>query len=108
MQPSTPSPSLEVEVLRAMLRLARRRTAPTIEAILLRTPPPANADAVKHSLRTLIRAELVHVTPKGPRLTLAGFAVAVAMASTPRQKAVSSGGAPARASVPMMRRRRAA
>jgi hypothetical protein len=106
MQPSTSSSSLEVDVLRAMLRLARRRTAPTIEAILLRTPPPADADAVKQSLRTLIRADLVHLTPKGPRLTLAGFAVAVAMAATPRQKTAAA--APARASVPMLRRRRAA
>lgn len=108
MQPSTrssSSASLEVDVLRAMLRLARRRTPPTLEAILLRVPPPADADAVKHTLRTLIRASLVHVTPKGPRLTLTGFAVAVAMAATPRPKAAA---APARATVPMVRRRRAA
>lgn len=110
MQPSTPPASLEVDVLRAMLRLARRRTTPTLEAILLRVPPPADADTVKQTLRTLIRASLVHVTPKGPRLTLTGFAVAVAMAATPRQKAVPSGAAaaPARATVPMVRRRRAA
>jgi hypothetical protein len=104
MQPSTsPSqPSLEVDVLRAMLRLARRRTTPSIEAILLRVP--ADEPAVRQSLRTLIRANLVHVTPKGPRLTLVGFAVAVAMAATPRAKPAA---APARA-VPMVRRRRAA
>lgn len=110
MQPSTRSSScsLEVDVLRAMLRLARRRTPPTLEAILLRVPAPADADAVKHTLRTLIRASLVHVTPKGPRLTLTGFAVAVAMAATPRQSQKSIAAAPARATVPMVRRRRAA
>ena len=110
MQPSTrssSSASLEVDVLRAMLRLARRRTPPTLEAILLRVPAPADADAVKQTLRTLIRASLVHLTPKGPRLTLTGFAVAVAMAATPRQKP-STAAAPARATVPMVRRRRAA
>jgi hypothetical protein len=102
MQPSTPS--LEVDVLRAMLRLARRRTTPTIEAILLRVPAPADEPAVRRSLGTLLRANLVHVTPKGPRLTLVGFAVAVAMAATPRSKPAA---APARA-VPLSRRRRAA
>ena len=109
MQPSTtsPSPSLEVDVLRALLRLARRRTAPTLEAILLRVPAPADADTVKQTLRALIRASLVHVTPKGPRLTLTGFAVAVAMAATPRQKHAAAS-APVRTSAPMIRRRRAA
>ena len=109
MQPSTHAPSLEVDVLRAMLRLARRRSAPTLEAILLRVPPPADADAVKHALRVLIRAELVHITPgrdPRPRLTLTGFAVAVAMAATPRQTSKPAA-TPARA-VPLTRRRRAA
>jgi hypothetical protein len=95
-------PSLEVDVLRAMLRLARRRTAPTVEAILLRVP--ADEATLRSSMNRLIRANLVHLTPKGPRLTLVGFAIAVAMASTPRAKAAA---APARA-VPPMRRRRAA
>jgi hypothetical protein len=106
MQPSTSSsqPSLEVEVLRVLLRLARRRSAPTLEAILVRVPAHADAPAVQQALRTLIRAELVHVTPKGPRLTLTGFAVAVAMAATPRTAAAT----PARAAAPLVRRRRAA
>lgn len=106
MQPNASSSSsqasLEVEVLRAMLRLARRRTAASIEALLLRVP--ADEPAVRQSLRTLIRANLVDVTPKGPRLTLVGFAVAVAMAATPRAKPAAG---PARA-VPLARRRRAA
>jgi len=107
MQPSSSSAasaSLEVDILRAMLRLARRRTAPTVEAILLRVPPPADVEAVTRTLRTLVRASLVHLTPKGPRLTLTGFAVAAAMDATPRQKPAAT---PARA-VPMVRRRRAA
>jgi hypothetical protein len=98
-------PSLEVDVLRAMLRLARRRTTPTLEAILLRVP--ADEVSLRSSMNRLIRANLVHVTPKGPRLTLVGFAVAVAMAATPRAKPAA---APARA-VPLTRharRRRAA
>ena len=96
--------SLEVDVLRALLRLARRRSAPTLDAILVRVPSPADEAAVGQALRTLVRADLVHLTPKGPRLTLTGFAVAVAMAATPRTKPAA---APARA-VPMVRRRRAA
>lgn len=106
MQPSISQPNLEVDVLRAMLRLARRRTAPTIEAILLRVPAPADEPAVRQSLRTLVRADLVHLSPKGPRLTLVGFAIAVAMAATPRANAKAAA-APARA-VPLTRRRRAA
>jgi hypothetical protein len=96
--------SLEVEVLRALLRLARRRSAPTLEAIVIRVPSSAVEPAVRQALRTLIRAELVHVTPKGPRLTLTGFAVAVAMAATPS----SAAALPARTSAPLARRRRAA
>lgn len=103
--PSTSSSaSLEIEVLRAMLRLARRRSAPSLEAILIRVPSPADEASVRASLKRLVSANLVHVTPKGPRLTLTGFAVAVAMAATPRQKPAAT---PARA-VPMLRRRRAA
>jgi hypothetical protein len=103
--PSTSSPaSLEIEVLRAMLRLARRRTAPTVEQLLLRVA--ADEPSLRSCLRRLLSANLVHVTPKGPRLTLTGFAIAVAMAATPRHKPAVA--APARASVPMVRRRRAA
>jgi hypothetical protein len=102
--PSTPTTaSLEVEVLRAMLRLARRRTAPTVEQLLLRVA--ADEASLRSCLRRLLSANLVHVTPKGPRLTLTGFAVAVAMAATPRTKPAA---APVRASAPMIRRRRAA
>lgn len=93
-------PSLEVDVLRAMLRLARRRTTATIEQLLVRVP--ADEPAVRRTLDTLIRAELVRVTPKGPRLSLVGFAVAVAMAATPRHAAVAK-----TTTVPMRRRRAA-
>jgi hypothetical protein len=77
---------------------------PTLEAIVIRVPSSADEPAVRQALRTLIRAELVHVTPKGPRLTLTGFAVAVAMAATPS----SAAALPARTSAPLARRRRAA
>ena len=91
--------SLEIDVLRALLRLARRRTPPTIEQLLLRVG--AGEPAVRRALAALIRGGLVHQTPKGPRLSLSGFAVAVAYAQRPRPVAV------ARTSVPLRRRRAA-
>jgi DNA-binding IclR family transcriptional regulator len=91
--------SLEIEILRAMLRLARRRTAPTVEQLLVRIR--ASEPALRRSLAALIRAELVNETPKGPRLSLTGFAVAVAYAQHPRPAVASRTTAP-------LRRRRAA
>ena len=91
--------SLEIDVLRALLRLARRRTSPTIEQILLRVR--ADEPAVRRALAALTRGGLVNTTPKGPRLSLPGFAVAVAYAQQPRSAAV------ARTSVPLRRRRAA-
>ena len=95
--------SLEIDVLRAMLRLARRRTAPTVEQLLLRVN--ADENALRRALTTLIRGDLVNVTPKGPRLSLTGFAVAVAYAQRPvseRRKGVV-----VRTIAPMRRRRAA-
>ncbi len=94
--------SLEIDVLRAMLRLARRRTAPTIEQLLLRIQ--ADEPAVRRALGALTRAGLVNPTPKGPRLSLTGFAVAVAYAQRP-QPALER--RVARTSVPLRRRRAA-
>lgn len=88
--------SLEIDVLRAMLRLARRRTSPTLEQLMLRLP--ADERAIRRALATLVRADLVHVTPKGPRLSLTGFAVAVAYAERPRPARL------ARTTVPLRRR----
>jgi DNA-binding IclR family transcriptional regulator len=91
--------SLEIDVLRALLRLARRRTPPTIEQLLLRVG--ADEPAVRRALSALIRGGLVNTTPRGPRLSLPGFAVAVAYAQRPRAATAP------RTSVPLRRRRAA-
>lgn len=93
--------SLEIDVLRAMLRLARRRTVPTVEQLLLRVH--ADEHALRRALSALVRGDLVHVTPKGPRLTLTGFAVAVAYAQQPRAAAALR----PRTTLPLRRRRAA-
>lgn len=78
--------SCEIAVLRALLRLARRRTPPTAGELLVRVD--ADAPAIRRALGSLARAGLVQRTPAGPRLTLAGFAVAVATtAAVPAQRA---------------------
>ena len=96
------APSLELDVLRAFLRLARRRVPPTTEQLLLRVP--ADAPLLKKTLSKLVEGGLVNLTPKGPRLSLTGFAVAVAFAPQPR--AVTRL-ARAQATVPLRRRRAA-
>jgi DNA-binding IclR family transcriptional regulator len=73
--------SLDIPVLRALLRLSRSRTPPTLAALLVRVD--ADPAGIQRALRSLARAGLVHTTPSGPRLTMAGFAVAVAMTSPP-------------------------
>ncbi len=96
--------SLEIDVLRALLRLARRRTPPTLEQLLVRVGGQ-EAD-VSRALRSLARNGLVQKTPAGLRLSMAGLAVAVASAQRPRP--VSRPRAHAASSVPLVRRRRAA
>lgn len=91
--------TLELDLLRAMLRLARRRTPATIDQLLLRVP--GDEAAVRRALAALVRGGLVAPGPKGPRLSLTGFAIAVAYAQHPRPSTV------ARASAPLRRRRAA-
>jgi len=94
--------SLEIDVLRALLRLARRRTPPTLEQLVVRVGGE-EAD-VRRALRSLAKSGLVQRTPGGLRLSMAGLAVAVACAQRPRQAA-----RPELAStVPLVRRHRAA
>jgi hypothetical protein len=70
--------SYDFRLLGAMLRLARRREAADVEALLIRTNG-SRAD-VRASLRRLEAADLVErLGDKRARLTLAGFAVAVAI-----------------------------
>lgn len=92
--------SLEIDVLRALLRLARRRTPPTLEQLVVRVGGE-EAD-VRRALSSLAKSQLVQRTPAGLRLSLAGLAVAVACAQRPaRPRAVP-------AATPLVRRRRAA
>jgi hypothetical protein len=93
--------NLEIDVLRALLRLARRRTPPTIEQVLVRVGD--DELAVRSALSSLARRGLVQRTPAGLRLSLPGLAVAVACAQRPRTVA-----APAPKAAVTVRRRRAA
>jgi DNA-binding IclR family transcriptional regulator len=74
----------EIAVLRALLRLARRRTPASVEQILFRVG--VDAQATRRALASLVKAGLVHKTPDGPRLTLPGFAVAVATAGVSAER----------------------
>jgi hypothetical protein len=96
--------SLEIVLLRTLLRSARRRTLMTVEDLAARVG--GDPRLVCRALSSLARSELVHRTPQGPRLSLSGFAVAVAASAVrpaPRAKRLSGV-----AGVPLVRRRRAA
>lgn len=96
----------EIALLRVLLRIARRRSNMALGEILLRSG--VEPETGHRALASLARSGLVHRTPEGPRLTLSGFAIAVATAAAvPTQKPAPKRPAPARV-VPMMRRRRAA
>jgi DNA-binding IclR family transcriptional regulator len=84
--------SLDIDVLRALLRLARRRTGPTLDQIVERVG--ADETAVRRALVGLARSGLVQRTPAGLRLSLAGLAVAVAFAKR-RPRPISRPATPA-------------
>ena len=67
--------SFETDVLRALLRLARRPTAPTLEQLSV----GGDDQAVEGALRALAQKGLVQRTPAGLRLSMEGLAVAVAV-----------------------------
>ena len=68
----------DVLVLRAMLRLARRRQAADDGEIAVRVSRPPSA--VRGAVRRLGELGLVERPPQAaPRLTMAGFALAVAL-----------------------------
>jgi len=101
----------ELAVLRALLRLSRRRGPATIEELVTRVA--ADSTSVVRALGVLARAGLVQRTAAGPRLSLPGLAVAVAAAS--QAKTQTRKRRSARASIvarpnlaPLVRRRRAA
>jgi Mn-dependent DtxR family transcriptional regulator len=71
------SDAIEAKVLRAMLRLARRRQAADDGQIALRVGSPPHT--IRTALRRLDAAGLVERQDLGAaRLTMAGFALAVA------------------------------
>jgi len=106
--------STEIAVLRALLRLSRRRTPATFADLLERAC--ADASDLQRALASLARAQLVQRSGESARLSLAGLAVAVAAtANARRAKTVARPARPARVSqvsrlVPIarVRRRRAA
>jgi hypothetical protein len=69
--------SIDAAVLRAMLRVARRREAADEEALVARVGDPGE---VRAALRRLDAKGLVERRgPQAPRLTMAGLAVAVGL-----------------------------
>ena len=94
--------SLEIDVLRALLRLARRRTPPTLEQLVVRVGGE-EAD-VRSALASLAKSGLVQRTPAGLRLSLSGLAVAVACAQAPAPRGASAGAVVAPARPPPPRR----
>lgn len=92
--------SLEIDVLRALLRLARRRSAPSLDQIVVRVGE--DEPSVRTALRSLARRGLVQHMAGGLRLSLPGLAVAVACAQRPRP-AVSAA-APRPVALPRRRR----
>ncbi len=76
--------SCEIAVLRALLRLSRRRTPATLEQLLVRVRDDQND--VLRALRALARSGLVYRSQRGLRLTMAGLAVAVASTAAPRTR----------------------
>jgi hypothetical protein len=101
--------SLEIVLLHTILRLSRRRSAKSSDRALsmddlvdrVRFITDDRA-AVLRALRALARQGLVQRSPLGPRLTLAGLAVAVATKAQPRAKRLPG------IAMPLVRRRSAA
>lgn len=70
--------SIDIRILRALLRLSRRREAADGDALVLRSGAPPGA--VRASLRRLEALGLVEQrVERGPRLTMQGLAAAVAL-----------------------------
>lgn len=86
---SKPASIPPVAVLRAMLRLARRHALADAEAILLRSG--GTLPALRNTLRGLEQAGFVErLDQDAARLTLRGFAVAVAAGARRRALGASS------------------
>ncbi|MCL2723621.1 MAG: hypothetical protein FWD69_04205 [Polyangiaceae bacterium] len=98
----------EISILRALLHSARCRTPITIEDLCVCGP----REDIVRALAALVRTDLVLRTPAGPRLSLAGFAVAVAcdVPDTQKAKAITLPAVPDRCTriLPVVHRRSAA
>lgn len=68
--------SYELEILRAMVRLARRRSPASREQLVLRVG--GTGSHLRAALRALSQADLVVRTASGVRLTMSGLAVGLA------------------------------
>jgi DNA-binding IclR family transcriptional regulator len=103
------SMTTETALLRALLKLSRRRAhqgAATLADLVERVG--SDASEVQRALASLARSQLVQRSGESARLSLAGLAVAVAVAANARRaKTVARPSRPARV-VSMVRRRRAA
>lgn len=108
--------SLDITVLRALLRLARRRAPATTAELLARVD--TDEAEIERIVARLVRSELAYRVEGGVRLSLGGLAVAAATVAPvgKASKASAPTAAPtaprvaarAAAAVPMARRRRAA
>jgi hypothetical protein len=85
------SRQLEIDVLRALYRLSRRRGPardrfidPTATLQLLSSRVDSDEGSVRRALFGLAQTGLVQRTPAGLRLSLAGLAVAVSSTKRPR------------------------
>lgn len=101
--------SLDLHVLRALLRLARRAAPASPGALLDRLD--ADPTAIDAAIARLVSAGLVLRAPAGPRLTLAGLAVAaatippVAGTKKPRRPVAAKRAPRVAAVLPLVRRR---
>ncbi len=97
----------ETEVLKAILRLSRRRNAAEADSILVRVG--GQLSDLRAALRKLEQSGLVNrIGDTGGRLTLPGLAVAVAAAATKVNKAASKSRQRRATDMPSKRKPRAA
>lgn len=104
------SMSTEIAVLRALLRLSRRRAPATLADLVSRVREDERD--VQHALASLARSQLVLRNGETARLSMAGLAVAVASAAqakadAKKPRSITSGRASASV-YPLVRRHRAA
>lgn len=103
------SMSLEIDTLRALLRLARRRTPATLAELLVRVD--TDAETLARVVERLVRTDLAFRVGAGVRLSLGGLAVAAASCPPIARRRPAPAAKPVRAPaavLPLLRRRPAA